>query len=522
MYEILDIYDKDRNRTGKTIERKEGNTLNKGEYIIWVQCWIINLSGKILMTQRKLSKKHGGMWECTVGCVKSGETSIEGIQREIKEEIGVDISENEFKLFRTNKEEREDVSGFRDIYVVNKDITLQDISFEDGEVINAKYVTIEEFKEMIEKGETFEWFTSFLNDYYKINGNKYLKVMFGNKSNANGYEYKIGETNIAEYWNPNELDPKKSGGFNISTEDKILRWLVRGDTIYDVIIPEDADIIDCPSESAPHGVFRTNKIILNNPRLVTDEMAMELYKKSKLPEKSYFKAMAGCCIREHMNTAKQIFKDKINKDNIDLAISEFEDFCNPKEGLGDNANEIYRMLKKFKELKIELRQLNVNFDRQEYEMLQSIEDNENGFSNPAYGISYEEYKEWLKKEDNYSKGKELPEEWIPCTTYFLYVNDIPVGYGRIRHSSNEYLENVIGAGNLGYGISKEYRGKGYGKILFGELLKKCREMGYNEIKLFPYKSNVTTVKIMQSYAGKIVGEFKDEKYIIVIPIEKKD
>ena len=37
------------------------------------------------------------------------------------------------------------------------------------------------------------------------------------------------------------------GGFNFSTEDKILRWLVRGNTIYDVVILEDAEIIDCPS-----------------------------------------------------------------------------------------------------------------------------------------------------------------------------------------------------------------------------------------------------------------------------------
>lgn len=77
---------------------------------------------------------------------------------------------------------------------------------------------------------------------------------------------------------------------------------------------------------------------------------MELYRKSKLPEKSYFKAMAGCCVRGYINTAKQIFKDKINIDNIDLAISEFEDFCKPENGLGSNAREIYEMLKEFKKM----------------------------------------------------------------------------------------------------------------------------------------------------------------------------
>lgn len=163
---------------------------------------------------------------------------------------------------------------------------------------------------------------------------KYVKVMFGNKSGANGFEYKIGEINEANFWNPNSLNPKEMGGFNFSTEDKILRWLVRGDTIYDVTIPEDSEIIDCPSESAPHGVFRTNKIIITNPRIVTDEMAMEFYRKSNLPEKSYYKAMAGCAVRGYRNTTKQIFKDKINIENINIAIEEFEDFCKPQNGLG--------------------------------------------------------------------------------------------------------------------------------------------------------------------------------------------
>ena len=56
---------------------------------------------------------------------------------------------------------------------------------------------------------------------------------------------------------------------------------------------------------------------------------------------------------------EQIVKDKINKRNIDLAISEFEDFCKPRDGWkamekdfsqwnGSYVTEIYEMLKKLK------------------------------------------------------------------------------------------------------------------------------------------------------------------------------
>ena len=184
--------------------------------------------------------------------------------------------------------------------------------------------------------------------------NKYLKVMFGTSSNANNnLKYKIDEINISNDWNPKAKNPKAMGGFNFSTEDKILRWLIRGDTLYDVEIPADAEIIDCHSKSAPHGVFRSNKIILHNPRKVTDEIALTLYKKSKLPEVSYYKSLAGCAIRGYKNTCLEIIKDRVNKNNIDLVLSEIDDFVSPFSNDDNNKElqvyeEVMKILKEIK------------------------------------------------------------------------------------------------------------------------------------------------------------------------------
>ncbi|NLD78986.1 MAG: hypothetical protein GX641_01450 [Mollicutes bacterium] len=158
---------------------------------------------------------------------------------------------------------------------------------------------------------------------------KYIRVMFGTTSGANGFEFKENEVNIAENWNPKEKEPDLMGGFNFSVEDKILRYLVRGDTVCDVTVPKDAEIIDCPSESCPHGIFRANKIIISNIRPMTDEIAMDFYIKSNLPEKSYYKSFAGCAVRGYKNTTTAIIKDRVNKDNINIAIAEFEDFVKP-------------------------------------------------------------------------------------------------------------------------------------------------------------------------------------------------
>lgn len=183
---------------------------------------------------------------------------------------------------------------------------------------------------------------------------KYIKLMDGSKSNAGGFEYKIGEINVADNWNPSTFDPALMGGFNFSTDEKILRWIHRGDTVYDVEIPKDAEVIDCPSKNCPHGVFRTNKIILSNPRKVTEEMVITYYEKSDLPEKTYYQCIVVMLYRNYINVAKRIINDKVNKNNIEICIKEFEKMISDKhdgnepifnyDDLWKEAKEIYNIL----------------------------------------------------------------------------------------------------------------------------------------------------------------------------------
>ena len=156
---------------------------------------------------------------------------------------------------------------------------------------------------------------------------KYVRVMDGLKSNANGQEFKIDEVMTANIWNPLKKDPEEMGGFNFSTEDKILRYIFRGDTIYDVIIPDDAEVVECESKNVPHGVFRSNKIIVTNPRPITEDMVIDLYKKSTLPMNTYFQCIYCLLFKKYVNASKYIIKDIVNKDNIEDVIKEFEDFA---------------------------------------------------------------------------------------------------------------------------------------------------------------------------------------------------
>ncbi len=174
---------------------------------------------------------------------------------------------------------------------------------------------------------------------------KYVKVMDGLRSNAGGFEYKLDEINIANIWNPNNLDAKGMGGFNFGTEDKILRWLHRGDTIYDVIIPDNTEVIKVDNEK---GVYRSNKIIITNPRKITDEMILELYKKNTLSTKILAQCLLVLIWKNKLEISKYIIKDIISLNNVDEILEEFINYAGDKYLTYDSVQEIYNILKEIK------------------------------------------------------------------------------------------------------------------------------------------------------------------------------
>ena len=177
---------------------------------------------------------------------------------------------------------------------------------------------------------------------------KYVRVMDGLKSNANGQEFKLDEVIVAETWDPSKQDPEEMGGFNFTTEDKILRYIFRGDTIYDVIVPDDAEMVVLDSKNAPKSICRANKIIVTNPRPITEDMVIDIYKKSTLPLTTYFQCIYCLLFRGYINASKYIIKDIVTLDNIDEAIKEFEDFAARSK---DNDTGIFDYEKLFPEAK---------------------------------------------------------------------------------------------------------------------------------------------------------------------------
>ncbi len=144
MAEYWDIYDKDRNLTGRTIKR--GDAFGENEFYVCCEVWIVNSKNRMLVTQRHPDKKAGGQWEFTGGGVLAGETTLMAAVREVKEELGVDLDETELELHEVYKHR----NYFMDIYVVRKDINEEDIILDPDEVVDFKWLSKEEIEQYIE------------------------------------------------------------------------------------------------------------------------------------------------------------------------------------------------------------------------------------------------------------------------------------------------------------------------------------------------------------------------------------
>ena len=142
--ELNDIYDKDRNCTGRVHRR--GTPWGKGEYGLVVCVWVYDGKGKVLLTRRAPQKSFAGTWENSGGAVRAGEQSLQAIVRELFEETGICAEQEEFELLCTG---RDRVCHY-DFYCLQRSEDTP-VILQPGETDGYRWVTYDEVHEMIEK-----------------------------------------------------------------------------------------------------------------------------------------------------------------------------------------------------------------------------------------------------------------------------------------------------------------------------------------------------------------------------------
>ncbi len=158
--EILDLYDKDFKRTGKTIIRRV-DEIPDGSYIMLSYVLIKN-NDKFLLEQ--MTERNNYKYAIPGGHILSGETGLQGLIRELKEEIGlsdVNIKHLDTVVFPYNK-------YIFNVYLIEDLINIDKLVLQPDEVINVSWYSTNEIKDLINKDLIPKGYAYILNNYLDV------------------------------------------------------------------------------------------------------------------------------------------------------------------------------------------------------------------------------------------------------------------------------------------------------------------------------------------------------------------
>ncbi|MBR4178742.1 MAG: NUDIX domain-containing protein [Bacilli bacterium] len=159
--ELLDVYDNNGNRTGRVVERGNKNEVfSDNEHIAVAIIFIENSKGEFLIQKTSKENKE---YSSTGGHIDHNEDADSTIIREVKEELGVDITIDEvvklgYRLFDF---------PLRFLYYLKKDIDVSKIKIQESEVEFVKYMSVEEIKDIIAKGQMNKGHAMLFNEILK-------------------------------------------------------------------------------------------------------------------------------------------------------------------------------------------------------------------------------------------------------------------------------------------------------------------------------------------------------------------
>lgn len=137
---------------------------------------LINKKGQLLIQKRSLNKKgEPGKWDLSsAGHIESLETAIDTAIRETYEEISLEITKEELQLldtflFKKVYDNGEIISHLTYLFLLEKDIDINNIKFAEEEISEIRYVNKEEYLQLLNNNQLVDAATycNKLLDYIK-------------------------------------------------------------------------------------------------------------------------------------------------------------------------------------------------------------------------------------------------------------------------------------------------------------------------------------------------------------------
>ena len=161
MEEFVEILTENGKSTGKNICKHEAHKYGICHGISAIG-WIDNQGRLLIQKRAKTKKDEPNKWDLSsAGHIDVGESGIDAAIRKVFEELGIKVDKNELLLIDTylNKVKLNEeiyINHFTYLYMVKKDIELSDITIQENEVSEIKFVNKKDFLEIFNNGMMVE------------------------------------------------------------------------------------------------------------------------------------------------------------------------------------------------------------------------------------------------------------------------------------------------------------------------------------------------------------------------------
>ena len=150
--EYIDEVDENNNLTNRIFSKEEFH--NSPKWYREVMCFAVNSNGEILIQKRSKRKKDKPLyWEVCTGHVSSKETPEIAMQRELKEELGIETNKKDLKKIcilktKDNMEDRFHYV-FTYVFMIKINVQIENLIMQEDEVDQIKFIKIPDLLNML-------------------------------------------------------------------------------------------------------------------------------------------------------------------------------------------------------------------------------------------------------------------------------------------------------------------------------------------------------------------------------------
>ncbi len=125
-------------------------------------------------------------------------------------------------------------------------------------------------------------------------------------------------------------------------------------------------------------------------------------------------------------------------------------------------------------------------------------------------FEFDDFSELVVRLNNHSLGKDLPDGWVPHTTFWLVEGEEIVGVSSLRHRMTDHLKRI--GGHIGFGVRPSAQGRGVAKELLRRTLHEAGLLGIPEVWVICLKDNVASSSVIKANGGTLESEYSVPEY----------